>query len=85
YTEGARKQKDPPLPTGTEKVPDASDKTLKSTECKETQRETEIRKKGRSFQPWKNPSDSDIRKKTYKMIRKGLEKGETQDRPKDAI
>ncbi|WP_304776542.1 hypothetical protein, partial [uncultured Faecalibaculum sp.] len=33
---------DPLLPTGTETVPGASDKTVKSTECKETQRETDI-------------------------------------------
>ena len=32
YTEDAGRQTDPLLPTGTEKVPGASDKTVKSTE-----------------------------------------------------
>ena len=80
YTEGARKQKDPLLPAGTEKVPDASDKPVKSTECKETRRETEV------SILIKELFNSDIRtEREIIQIQKGLEKEESQDRPKEAI
>ena len=65
---------------GPEKVPDASDKTVKSTECKETRRETEV------SILIKELFNSDIRtEREIIQIQKGLEKEESQDRPKEAI